>query len=307
MRVTSPVLLGILILLLGATDPSPLGAQPLEPGTRPSPPAPASATDAPSDDPQVEFRVAENTFRYQDYPAAVEKLEALLYPEVLLAEEDEIRAREYLGASHWWLKGYERAEEEFTSLLTRRPDYRLDAFYYPAALIVFFDGVREKLVRLRVIPSGEGPPPTEGGGEPRVVRERVIEEKSLMLCFFPFGVGQFQNGHTTKGIIFLTAEVLALATNIASYFVIDSLREGSGFIASENIDRARSFEIVLYVSLGVFAAVTIGGIVDALVHFEPRVETVRELPVPADPAGTSFRVAPTVYEGGAGFDFELRF
>ena len=134
-----------------------------------------------------------------------------------------------------------------------------------------------------------------------------MQERSLFLCFFPFGVGQFQNGHTTKGIIFLTVEALALATNVASYFVIDSLREGSGFIAPQNIDRAKTFEIVLYVSLGVFAAVAVGGVVDALVHFEPRAETVRELPVPTEPGGTTLRVVPTAYEDGAGIDFELRF
>lgn len=276
---------------------------PVDPGV------PPAAAVEPDEDPHIAFRVAENTFRYQDYDRAVELLEKLLYPEVVLLEDDEIKAREYLGASHWWLKHFDRAQEEFTSLLTRRPEHRLDAFYYPAALIAFFDGVHEKLVRLKVIaPDGSAPPTVT----PPAAREVVIEKHSLVLCFVPFGVGQFQNGDTAKGVVFLVTETLALATNIASYFIIDSLREDDGFIAPQNIDRARSFEIVLYASLGTLAALVVGGTVDALVFYEPQVESIRPLvPPPAteddDAPKATWHIVPTVNDDGMGLGMALQF
>lgn len=270
-------------------------------------PAPAGLPE--DEDPRVTFRVAENTFRYQDYERAIVLLASLLYPEVRLVEADELRAREYLGASAWWLQDFERAEKEFSVLLTRVSDYQLDAFYYPAALITFYEGVREKLVDLKVIvPAGDGDGTDTPLTGPVVLQERIIQERSLVVAFVPFGVGQFQNGDTAKGVVFLTVETLALATNIASYFVIEALREDSGFIAPQNIDRAEAFEIVLYTSLGVFGAVAIGGIIDALVNFEPRVETLRELESPTDGDGaTSLRLLPSVGGDAVGFDVQLRF
>jgi tetratricopeptide (TPR) repeat protein len=315
-RVFALALAGGLAALLAAW-PGPLAAQPA-PSADPSAADPSGGrgprkaplrAPAAEEDPRVAFRVAENTFRYQDYDRAAGLLENLLYPEVRLVEAEELLAREYLGASYWWLQSFERAEEEFTVLLTRDPDRQLDAFYYPAALITFFEGVRETLVRLKVIPDNGGP---DGPDDPRAVsvvaQERVIRERSLLVAFLPFGIGQFQNGHTTKGIVFLTVETLALATNIASYFVIEALREDNGFIAPQNIDRAEAFEIVLYTSLGVFAAVAVGGIVDALVCFEPRDETVRplELPPPGAPE-TTLRLLPSVGVERFGLDLELRF
>lgn len=292
--------------------PRPGRAQPAAPAPRtdapgPKPPARVPPPAVEEEDPRVTFRVAENTFRYQDYERAVELLRSLLHPTVRLVEADELRAREYLGASHWFLQHFDAAEEEFTVLLTREPEYELDAFYYPAALITFFEGVREKLVRLKVIvPDGDGP--DEPPPAPSVVQERVVRERSLLVAFLPFGIGQFQNGDTTKGVVFLTVETLALATNIASYFVIDALREESGFIASQNIDRAEAFEIVLYTSLGVFAAVAVGGIVDALVNFEPRVETIRTLePPPLEEPETTLRFLPSAGGDRFGLDMELRF
>lgn len=261
------------------------------------------------EDPYVAFRLAENTFHYQDYERAVELLSVLLYPEVRLKEAEELKAREYLGASHWWLKRFEQAEEELTALLIRQPEYELDAFYYPAALIAFFDGLREKLVRLGVItrelPSGPTAPPD--GTERPLVSERIVTKRSLILCFVPFGAGQFQNGHTGKGIAFLVSESALLATNIASFFVIESLREDSGFIAPQNIDTARNFEIVLYTSLGAFAALAVAGIVDALVFYEPQEEVIREIPLDDDSSGVTGSLAPRLGRDTMGFDFQLQF
>jgi hypothetical protein len=301
---------------LAAPAPSPADPPPAAaaaptdpPPARPASPAPPPGATEPQD-PKVAFGVAENTFRYQDYERAVGLLEALLYPEVKLEEADELRAREWLGASCWFLDDFQRSEEEFTVLLTRQPGYALDAFYYPAALITFFEGVREKLIRLKVIPPvGAGPEGLEPHPprETVVVQERVVRERSWLVAVLPFGIGQFQNGDTTKGIVFLTLESLALATNIASYFVIDSLQEKDGFISPGNIDRAREFEIVLYSSLGVFGALVIGGLVDALVCFEPRDETLRELEPPTEEPETSLRVLPSATGDTLGLDMELRF
>ncbi len=233
-----------------------------------------------TEDTQIIFRVAENTFRYQDYGRAIELFEQLLYPEVLLDEDKEQQAREYLGASHWFQQNYERAEEEFTSLLIRHPQHQLDPFYYPAGLISYFETVLHKLIRLRVIVPDEEPEPDLVA--PSITQERILERRSLALCFVPFGVGQFQNGDIALGITFLTIETVALATNIASYFVIQSLREPSGFIAAPNMKTARTYETVLYASMGVFAAAAVAGIIQALVAFEPEEETIRELP-PREP------------------------
>lgn len=233
--------------------------------------------------PEERFREAENNFRFQDYAAAEVLLNSLLHPDVLLKDPDEVlKAREYLGACYYWLGNEKRMEEEFTALLILAPHHRLDPFYYPADLIERLDRLRGRLAELRVIHL-EG---REGRGDEKpdcVVPKETVVRRSRWVSFVPFGVGQFQNGDTVKGALFLTGEVLALGTNVGSYVAAERLRGADGFYSASSARTARTLRVVQYASLGVLAGLVLWGVLDATLHLETEARSFEMVPCSAAP------------------------
>jgi hypothetical protein len=114
-----------------------------------------------------------------------------------------------------------------------------------------------------------------------------VEEHVYMLNFLPFGVGQFQNGDTTKGIIIAVSQVIFGAVNLGAIFVHNAIANDSSrrcYVSNPNncsnppipdSDRAllQNVDIVKYVSAGLFWGVYAYGVADSLVHYVPRIET----------------------------------
>ena len=219
--------------------------------------------------PEEDLQTAEDAFRYQNYEQAVKLLDGVLYPKVRLTDPQQlIKARELLGSSYWWLDRKDKAEDEFIALLASAPDYELDPFFHPPPLLKFFETVRDKLLRLNIIkPDGQGK--TEPNDEPKAKpRPVVIEHHPFVLNLVPFGVGQFENGDTTAGVLFLVGESLTLASTIATYFLILDLR-------TDDPERARQFETAFWVSQGSFWALVGGGILHSSLRWQGT--TLREL------------------------------
>ena len=232
--------------------------------------------------PEEDFVAAENTFRFQDYPAARRMLESLLYPEVRLSDPDQVlKAREYLGAACFWMKDERRMEEEFTAILTRAPTYRMDPFYYPFALIERFDGQRKRLVDLHIITLEAPHPPAEG---PRCERqEETIVQRSRVVSFLPFGIGQFQNGDSTKGALFLTGEAIGLGLNIGAWAAAEALRGANGYYSADDATRARNLRVVQYAGLGLLVGLMVWDVVDSALNFVPEDRKVDLVPCPPPP------------------------
>lgn len=208
-----------------------------------------------------EFQNAMNTFQYQDYQGAKKLFQSLLYPNVRLEEVDQIRdAREYLGASEWFLGNEDGARQEFTSLLINWQNHELDPFYYPPALILFFENLRTELIKLKLIKEPTKPPPPEETGEGSagdVYEKETIRITSSILPWVPFGVGQFANGNNSLGIVFLVGEVGLLSTAITSYYLIVN-------DAIDSEDKGASLYTTFWVSQSVFLVFAGIGIVEAL-------------------------------------------
>jgi hypothetical protein len=245
-------------------------------------------------DPSESLQEARNLFLYQDCERAVPLLEALLYPQVrLIQPEQEQQAREYLGACRWWRQDLQGADAEFTALLLKKPAAALDPFYYPPEMVSHFGALRARLQAQGVLPGREPPPPQPTPPKPEVKvveKVRVVRERPLYPVFLPFGVGQFANDQPVKGALFATGEVLALAANLTSYLVIESLRGPDGYFSPQRFQEARALRVVLYASAGTLGALYLGGVVDAWLNH--RGDSVQEVaPAPAAP-GPEARAAP---------------
>jgi hypothetical protein len=227
------------------------------------------------DDAALRFDEARNLFLYQECARAVPLLEGLLYPATQLAPEQELLAREYLGACHFWASKLQAADLEFTALLLKKPSAALDPFYYPAEMIRHFDELKRRIVAQGLVPGPDRPPVPKPPVVERV-REVHVTHRSRLPLFLPFGVPQINNDRPVSGVLFAAGQGLTLATNVGCYLAIELMRGADGRMSDADYPRGRALQGVLYGAVGTFAALWAWSIVDGWLGFPG--DTTEELP-----------------------------
>jgi hypothetical protein len=243
------------------------------------------------------FDRGRTAFGRAEYQRAIEILNPLLYPDVLLESEGEVvQARRMLGVAYLFENKPEEARREFRKLLELRPDYRFDPLLDPQRVVDFFNCVVKeeeatiaKMVARRLQREKELAEKRQRDlrlhMSPTVVR---YERHSFGVAFVPFGAGQFQNGHRRKGWLFFGAEAVlgavslgAFATNFGLYGLTPTRKCNvdpmgaecpSAAIDHSQENTSRTLLGVQVISGGVFFAVAIWGVIDAIVNFQPEVQ-----------------------------------
>jgi hypothetical protein len=278
---------------------------------------------ASADSATVHFSAGKLEFDHKRFNETIQHLQSVLYPTVLLTEEDTIvQAREMLGLSYFYVGLPEKAQEEFKLLLYLRPRHRLNPFLIPPPAVIFFDqlwndpAMKEKLEKIEKERQEKARLESEKNQQlsqpqPTLVRrvylKQVETHRSRLVTFLPFGLGQFQNGHTLKGVLLASGSGVALATNILSYSFLSALALSDGKYSKGDVPLAERLKITQYVSLGFFAATWIYGIIDANIYFESvtknPVQTEREENDVPSPATTGF--FPMLSPSGGGLVFSV--
>ncbi len=121
-----------------------------------------------------------------------------------------------LGISEYHLGDLAQARAAFVNLLSHDPDYALDPFLVPPAIVEFFDQVkreheaalaplreRKRALQERAAAGRRGQAQAPGrGGRSAPARPRGwsgCEEHHYFFNWLPLGAGQFQNGDRAKG------------------------------------------------------------------------------------------------------------
>jgi hypothetical protein len=259
-----------------------------------------NAVDEPAT-PTVEFERGKNAFARGEYGRAVEILRPLVYPDVRLESEGEVvQAHRMLGVASLFENDTEGARREFRKLLELRPDYRFDPLLDPPRVVDFFNlVVKDEEAELAAIEAKRRRREEELLARQRREAERLRAQQAIVLRydhhsyavnFLPFGAGQFQNGQRRKGYAFLASEtvlggvsVAAFVTNFALFGVAPHRRctvtqplDANGLpekcpemdIDHSDENFSTNLERVQIVTGGLFFAVAIWGVVDALRHYE---------------------------------------
>ena len=128
--------------------------------------------------------------------------------------------------------------------------------------------------------------------------ERLVTKRSRIVASLPFGIGQFQNGETGLGILFLTGEVAAVAAATIAFGIHESIPRQPA-----DVGKARSAEtsskVVNLISVGAFFVLAAGGIVQAHLAFVPETYDTRKRTLPPQFLRIEPIIAPTA--GGATF------
>lgn len=281
-----------------------------------------------------DFERARASYDAQRYGEAVERLELLVggEPPRISARAILLEARKYLAASYLFVARRADAERQFTLLLGDDPQYQLDPTTFPSEVRAVFASVRTRLereARDRAVVQAREEAARRAEEAARIQRERdrlthltelaltetTIEQRSRWIAAIPFGIGQFQNGHTGVGIAFAVSEGVLAATSIAMRLLYDALPNPATFsnplsepLPTDFAEVRRleaAYSMTNYIATGLLAAVIVVGIVDAEVRFVPTVTRTRRRSVPdALPAPTP---STTLGLGPGGATFQLRF
>jgi len=253
--------------------------------------------------PAGDLKRAKDRYEFGAYADAAAAVRQLLGTYRELPEPQQLEAWRILGLSEYQLGDRPASRMAFVNLLSIDPDYTLDPFLVPPQIVEFFDRLKVEAEpqlqplreRRRELKEQERlaeearrkllAEETARSGPPAKVI--IVQEHVYALNFLPFGAGQFQNGERTKGTIIAVSQVLLAATNLGAILAHNVIaQDGSRRCTVSNSancsnppipdsDRQllQNIDVVKYVSAGLFWAVYVYGVADALVHYVPRIET----------------------------------
>lgn len=250
-----------------------------------------------------DFEAARSAYESTDYALAAERFEKLgggdaprLTNRPLLLE-----TKKYLAASYLFLGKLQLAEAELERLLRMDSQYILDPLAFPEELQRLFARVKARLDAERRVAEEEQRREQERLARKETERiereqqrwtqlmalaeqERVLEQRSRWIALMPFGIGQVQNGHASLGAILAVSEVSLLLVSLVSWGVHENLR-GQTPDASERNEYTVTERVSRYtnqVSLGLFGAIAITGIIDAQLRFEGDSTRARKRDLPPE-------------------------
>ena len=209
-----------------------------------SPPAPGGTVPAAPTDAASSLERVRASYEYGDIDDVVEWSRPVAEGRLEATATQRALALRYLGIGLYLTGRAPGAEAAFFELLRLRPDTVLDPRTTRPDVVTFFERVRT--------------------GHAQEIKESVHKHKTFIWNFIP-PVGQFQNGHTARGLLIGGIEVASLATSITSYALLTSWEQPHHEFKGH--PDASTMKVVNFVSIGVLAATYFYGVLDGIGHY----------------------------------------
>lgn len=222
----------------------------------------------PSVEPAQILEAAASAYADGDYASTI-TLASQVAARANAPRADLAEAHRLLGLAYFYTGDRERADAAFFAYLKLEPDAYLAPAQYPDDVRAFFDEVRQL-------------------HEPDIAKSRPRQRRYVLLNLIPPG-GQIQNRDIGKAWALGSAEVVLIATNLTSYFMLRSWCRRDDFTCESGgadvPDRARTWRTVNYVSGIALIGVYVYGVVDGYLGYRrdnrehaPPIVTVAPLP-----------------------------
>jgi hypothetical protein len=246
--------------------------------------------------PEQKLERAKLAYQRGDYGAVVLLLRPLLYPQTLLAQEEQVLlAHKLLALSDYFEHDEAGAEQEFNLLLSLRPDFALDPVVDPLQAVAFLDEIRrrnaERLEEIRRRQAEEEQrrrleaeqlqKQAEALAQQRTRRiyiERVVHKRFSAVDLLPFGIPQLVARRRAMGAVLLVSEVLTGAASLSTWLVVRT-RYPNGQYPARELVLSQALTGTYLGTGAVFWGLVLTGLIDALVHARTITE-VRELSGP---------------------------
>ena len=249
-----------------------------------------------------ELKRARDRLEFGAWADAAGAIRQLLAKSPQLPDADAVDAYRILGIAEYNLGDQDQSRSAFVNLLARDPDYALDPFLVPPAIVEFFDRVKRENepslgpLRARKREAKEQERLAEEARRKLLAEEQAragpptkvirVQERLYIINWMPLGAGQFQNGQPSKGTAIAAGQVGAALVNLSAILLhnqiaTDRLRScvsgqpGCSRPPYSDSDRQllRGIDIVKYSSAAVFWGLYAWGVWDAHRNYIPVVET----------------------------------
>jgi tetratricopeptide (TPR) repeat protein len=223
--------------------------------------------------PRQDLDKAHAAFRRGEFSVALPLYNVLLYPRPQLASADDL-ADAYVGLGVCRLETGDNdgAKREFERALQLDPNKQLDPLLITNKdAIRLFDDTKTDL-RTRADREAAKNAQAQLIAAQKAYRDslRVYREQPYILTFVPFGVGQFQNGETAKGIFFLGSEILTSATSVGIWgYLVNKYGIRSELVPREDSVRVRRLQQIEIGAGFAFFGLYVWGVIDANLHWQP--------------------------------------
>lgn len=141
-----------------------------------------------------------------------------------------------------------------------------------------------------------------------LTEETRVERTSRLTMLLPFGIGQFANRQAGLGVMFLAVESLALAGAVTTQLLYDGLYTPNTLETPERRADIERLYTTNLISMAVFGAAWLAGVVQANLAYEPVRTTTAPRPLPPGLQGVQLSASPGVLRGpgGVGWGATLR-
>ncbi len=225
--------------------------------------ATASAT------PQEELDAAKAAYRRGNYQKALPLFNALLYPPPPRVSGELAEIYLALGVCRFETGDPAGASREFEQSLSLNPNAKIDPLIVtdPAVLRAFDD------TKLAIKKRLEDEAARKRKADLAKLRASLIgfEQHSFVLNFVPFGIGQFQNHQSAKGVLFAASQGLALLCSVSIWgYLVNRYGIRSDRVPLEEGPQVRLLQQVEIGSGVLFFGLWIAGVVDSLRNYTPQ-------------------------------------
>jgi hypothetical protein len=299
-----------LLLAVSLVD-APTRAQSAEPAVQPK--STAATGEHPSEEAElVRATSLYDTGQYSVCVDAFDRLVSLDGTKRLRTPTKVEAARTYYAACLIGVGRTTDAERVFRAAVLENPQMRApDALLFPEAVVELFLRVRESMMdEIRRAEQKRMQDAETRADRERALRERerqrivqllafaekeiVIERHSRWIAAVPFGVGQFQNGDTGLGWLFLVSESAATGLLVGSLYMqaFYQSKYSDPKVSRTDLD-VRTRSAITLQSIGGYSLLGLGllGIAEAELAFVPEVRVERKRPLPAELRGPSAKPA----------------
>lgn len=226
--------------------------------------------------PSEDLAQAHKAFREGQFNVALEKYNALLHPQPRLAGAEElVEAYINLGVCRVETGDDDGAKREFERALELDPNKQLDTLVITnKKAIELFDDTKAD-IRTRKERDAAKRREFEEKERLRKLRASLVgvRDNPFIFNFVP-GLGQFQNGHTVKGIAFLGGTAIAGGTSLAIWgYLVNKYGIRSTLVPPDDGPRVRLLQQIQIGSGIAFFGLYVLSTIDSLRHYKRSIRT----------------------------------
>jgi tetratricopeptide (TPR) repeat protein len=213
------------------------------------------------------------SFRSRDWQSAIEVISPLLYPDVVLArQEDAIEAHILIGAANFEIGNSDRATDEFTRALRIDPDRSIGTLMFSEGAVRLFDRTKED-VRARLEHDAERKRLAEAAERLEAYRKSLVvyEARPFYLNFMPFGLAQFTQDRDGMGTLMAIGQGSTFLASVGIFgYLVGTYGFESNAVPLTNGPRVRRLQQVEIGTGIAFFAFYAWGVYDAIRHHKSR-------------------------------------